>query len=125
MAYQVKTTQNYGQRLLGSLKGTGKGGLMFLVGTILLFANEGSFVKTKKTIGEAEKALVRVSDVSAVDAALNGKLIHATAFANTQDVISDELFGVREQAIAIVRAVEFYQYEEQAKTETKDKLGVR
>jgi len=123
MAYQVKTTRNYGNRLLGSLKGAGIGFIFFGIGTILLFWNEGNFVKTKKTIGAAEKALVRVNDVSEVNPALDGKLIHAYAFADTQDVLSDEPFGVSERAIALVRKVEFYQYEERSRTEKRDKVG--
>jgi len=123
MAYQVKTTKNYGNRLLDSLKGAGKGFILFGIGTILLFVNEGNYVKNAKTIGSAEKALVRVSDISEVNPALNGKLVHAYGFADTQDVLADDTFGVSERAIALVRKVEFYQYEERTKTEKKDKLG--
>jgi hypothetical protein len=124
MAYQVKTTKNYGNRLLDSLKGAGFGFILFFVGTIILCVNEGNYVKNDKAIGEAARTLVRVNDVSTVDAALNGKLIHANAFADTQDVLADDLFGVREKAVALTRAVEYYQYQEKAPTTTKkDKLG--
>jgi hypothetical protein len=123
MAYQVKTTKNYGNRLLDSLKGAGKGFIIFGIGTILLFVNEGNYVKNAKTIGAAEKAVVRVNDISEVNPSLNGKLVHAYGFADTQDVLADEAFGVNERAIALVRKVEFYQYEERTKTEKKDKVG--
>jgi len=123
MAYQVKTTKNYGNRLLDSLKGAGKGFIFFGIGTVLLFINEGVYVKNAKTIKSAEKALVNVSDVSSVDPALDGKLIHACAFADTQDTLADMPFGVSERAIALVRRVEFYQYEQRSRTEKKDKLG--
>jgi hypothetical protein len=123
MAYQVKTTKNYGNRLLDSLKGAGKGFIILFVGTIMLCVNEGNYVKNDKTIGSAAKSLVRVSDVSTVDSALEGKLIHAYAFADTQDVLADPQFGVRERAIALERAVEYYQYQEKKSTEKKDKLG--
>jgi hypothetical protein len=123
MAYQVKTTKNYGNRLLDSLKGAGKGFIVLFVGTIMLCANEGNYVKQDKTIGAAAKSLVRVGDVSSLDTALEGRLIHAYAFAETQDVLVDDQFGVRERAIALKRAVEYYQYQEKSSTETKDKLG--
>jgi len=123
MAYQVKTTKNYGNRLLDSLKGAGKGFILFGIGTILLFVNEGNYVKNAKTIGSAEKALVRVTDISEVNPALNGKLVHAFGFADTQDTLTDDAFGVSERAIALVRKVEFYQYEERTRTEKKDKIG--
>jgi hypothetical protein len=123
MAYQVKTTKNYGNRLLDSLKGTGKGFIIFFIGTILLFANEGNYVKNAKTIGGAEKALVRVGDVSGLNSAYDGRLVYAYGFADTQDVLTDARFGVSERAIALVRAVEYYQYEEKKSTVSKDKLG--
>ena len=96
---------------------------MFIIGTIVLFWNEGNFVKTKKSLQEAEGVLVRVSDVSAADPSLNGKLIHASAFADTRDVLTDGLFGISETAIAISRKVEFYQYEEKSTSETRDRIG--
>jgi len=123
MAYQETTTTSYGQRLTGSIKGIGFGFLMFIAGTILLFWNEGNFVKTKKSIQEAEKEVVLVSDVSSVDPALNGKLIHATAFANTDEVLTDGLFGISEKAISIHRKVEYYQYKENSHTQEKEKIG--
>jgi len=123
MAYQTTTTTSYGKRLTGSFKQIGTGFTMLIIGTILLFWNEGSFVKTKKSLQEAESVLVRVNDVSEVDPSLNGKLIHASAFADTKETLSDGLFGINEVAIAISRKVEYYQYEERTSTQTKDKIG--
>jgi hypothetical protein len=123
MAYQTTKTTSYGQRLTGSLKGIGSGFLLFIAGTILLFWNEGNFVKTKKSIQEAEGAVVCVPDVTTIDPNLNGKLIHATAFADTKDTLTDGLFGVRENAISLSRNVEYYQYKEITHSETKDKIG--
>jgi len=123
MAYQETTTTSYGQRLTGSFKAIASGFTMFLIGTVLLFWNEGNFVKTKKSIQEAEGVLVEMQDASSVDPSYNGKLIHATSFADTKDVLTDELFGVSEAAIAISRKVEYYQWVENADTKTKDKIG--
>jgi hypothetical protein len=124
MAYQVKTTTNYGNRLLGALKGVGTGFILLFIGTIMLCANEGNYVKNYKTIGDAQKALVkRTIDVSTEDSSLDGKLIYAHGFADTKDIVEDELFGVSEKAIAVVRLVEYYQYQEHKSSEKKDKLG--
>jgi len=123
MAYQVKTTTNYGNRLLGALKGVGTGFILLFIGTIMLCANEGNYVKTDKAIRSAQKELINVSDISTLNPALDGKLIHATAFADTQDTLSDEPFGISETAIALIRYVEYYQYQERSQTEKKDKLG--
>jgi len=124
MAYQVKTTKNYGNRLLDSIKGVGAGFIILFVGTIMLCANEGNYVKNYKTIGDAQNALVKgTTDVSQADPSLEGKLIYAHDFADTQDVLTDNMFGVNEKAISLVRNVEYYQYEQHSKTEKKDKLG--
>jgi len=123
MAYQVKTTKNYGNRLLDSLKGVGSGFVLLFIGTILLWVNECSYVRTDKAIRSAQKALVKVSDVSTADPSLNEKLIHASAFADTQEVLSDKQFGISEKAISLIRDVRYYQYEEKKQTQKKDKLG--
>jgi uncharacterized membrane protein YecN with MAPEG domain len=54
---------------------------------------------------------------------LNGKLIHAYSFADTEDALTDSMFGVNERAISLTRSVEYYQYIENSRTETKDNLG--
>ena len=123
MAFQKITSIGFGGRLKNALGGTVFGVLMFIAGTMLLFWNEGNFVKTKKSIQEAGTALVSVRDVSSLDPALDGKLIHASAFADTQDTLTDGLFGVSEKAISLSRKVEYYQYKEHSRTETKDKIG--
>ena len=123
MAYQETTTTGYGDRLGGAFKGIATGFIMFVIGTIVLFWNEGNYIKTKKSIDEAQGVAISVSDVSSVDPSLNGKLIHASAFADTQDVLTDGLFGISERAIAISRKVEYYQNKEHSSTQTKDKIG--
>lgn len=50
MAYTETKTTRYGQRVSGSLKEIGIGILLFIVGTCLLFWNEGNYVKTRKAI---------------------------------------------------------------------------
>ena len=123
MAYQETTTKNYGQRLSGSLKGIGSGLIMFLVGTILLFWNEGNFVKTKKSINEAQSVVVKVNDVNSLDSDLNGKLIYGIAKAQTEDILRDDLFDVSVNAVKLSRKVEYYQWKESSKSETRDKIG--
>ena len=123
MAYQEKTTTNYGQRLSGSFKGIATGFLMFIAGTALLFWNEGNFVKAKKAINEAQSAVVTVNDVSTLDSELNGKLIHGVSKALTNDTLHDELFDVSVNAIKLSRKVEYYQWTESTKSEKRDKIG--
>jgi len=123
MAYTTTTKTSYGQRLSGSLKGIVTGFVLFIVATIALFWNEGNFVKGKRAIGDAQKNVTIVKDVSTIDNGLDGKLIHASAMANTGDTLTDNLFGISISAIAIEKEVEYFQYVEQASSQSKDKIG--
>ena len=123
MAYTETTSTSYGQRLAGSAKGMIGGLMMFIIGTCLLWWNEGRTVRTAKAIGDAASHVESVADVSRVDASLNGKLIHASAFADTKDTLTDDLFGVREQAIKLDRKVEYYQWVEHSQRKKRDKVG--
>ena len=123
MAYQEVTKTSYGSRLGSSLKGILTGLVLFVAATCLLWWNEGRAVKTAKMLKSAESECVDVADVSTVDAALNGKLIHAVAVAKTDEVLSDPAFGVSANAIRIVRDVEYYQWVETSTSVTKDKVG--
>ncbi|MCL2701318.1 MAG: TMEM43 family protein [Phycisphaerae bacterium] len=123
MAYRVTTTTGYGQRIGNSLKGMVVGLILFLVATGGLFWNEGNYVKTGRAIDEAQAVTTPAGDVAKVDPGLNGKVIHATAKADTKDVLTDDLFGVSDVAIAINRKVEYFQHEESSKTKTRDNLG--
>jgi hypothetical protein len=123
MAYTEVTRTGYGDRLKGALGGVVGGVVMFIAGTALLFWNEGNFVKTKKALGEAQDAVVPVEQVATIDPALEGKLIHASARAETQDVLEDAEFGVKQTAIQLRRSVEYYQWVEESRTETRDRMG--
>src|SRR5690606_37932005 len=123
MAYTETTSTSYGKRLGDSLKGIITGFVLFIVETVVVFWNEGNFVKTKKAINEGQSVVVPVSDVNSVNPELNGKFIHASALADTRDTLTVDLFGVKELAVALDRKVEYYQWVEKSKTETKDKIG--
>lgn len=123
MAYTETTSTSYGQRLAGSAKGMIGGLLMFIIGTCLLWWNEGRTVRTAKAIGDAASHVESVADVSKIDASLNGKLIHASAFADTKDTLTDDMFGVRELAIRLDRKVEYYQWVENAQMREREKIG--
>ncbi|MBQ4367655.1 MAG: TMEM43 family protein, partial [Muribaculaceae bacterium] len=123
MAYQTVTTRSYGQRVGDSFKGIGAGFLMFIAGTVLLWWNEGRTVKTDDMLNEAQANTEIVESVAKINPDLEGKLIHATAKAETTDSISDPEYPVGGVAINIRRTVEYYQWVEHEKTEKRDKLG--
>ena len=123
MAYQEVTRTGYGTRVGNSFKAIGIGILMFVLGTALLWWNEGRAVKTEKMLDEAGSAYVEMENPNKKDASLEGELICGTAMATTEDSLIDADFGIGAKAISIRRSVEYYQWVEHTKTEKKDKLG--
>ena len=113
----------YGSRVGNSFKAIGSGFLLFIVGTALLWWNEGRAVKTEKMLDEAGSAYVEMENPNKKDASLEGELICGTAMATTEDSLSDAQFGIGAKAISIRRTVEYYQWVEHAQEERKDKLG--
>jgi len=123
MAYQEVTKTSYGTRLGNSLKGILTGLVLFVAATVLLWWNEGRAVKTAKMLKAAETECVDVASVDSVDPSLEGKLIHATAVAKTDELLTDPDYGVTVNAVRLVRDVEYYQVVEHSTSETKDKIG--
>ena len=123
MAYQEVTTTGYGTRVGNSFKAIGSGFLMFVIGTALLWWNEGRAVKTEKMLDEAGNAYVEMENPDKKDASLEGELICGTAMATTEDSLIDAQFGIGANAISIRRNVEYYQWVEHSQTKREDKLG--
>ncbi len=123
MAYQEVTTTGYGTRVGNSFKAIGSGFLMFVLGTALLWWNEGRAVKTEKMLDEAGNAYVEMENPNKKDASLEGELICGTAMATTEDSLVDTQFGIGAKAISIRRNVEYYQWVEHSQTKREDKLG--
>ena len=123
MAYTETTTTGYGTRVGNSFKAIGSGLLMFVLGTALLWWNEGRAVKTEKMLDEAGSAYVEMPNPEKKDASLEGELVCGTAMATTEDSLTDAQFGIGAKAIAIRRSVEYYQWVEHAQTKKEDKLG--
>ena len=123
MAYQEVTTTGYGTRVGNSFKAIGSGFLMFVLGTALLWWNEGRAVKTEKMLDEAGNAYVEMENPNKKDASLEGELICGTAMATTEDSLTDAQFGIGAKAISIRRNVEYYQWVEHSQTKREDKLG--
>ena len=96
---------------------------MFVIGTALLWWNEGRAVKTEKMLDEAGNAYVEMENPNKKDASLDGELICGSAIATTEDSLSDAQFGIGAKAIALCRSVEYYQWVEHEQTKREDKLG--
>ena len=123
MAVTETTTESWGSRLGGSIKGVLFGGLLFIAGFPVLFWNEGNSVKTAKAIDEGEGACISLESNEKIDPEMNGKLVHMSGKADTKDVLVDDQFGVSATAIRLERNVEMYQWVEESRTTEKKKMG--
>ena len=123
MAYQKVTSTSYGSRLKNAVGGVFTGFLMLIAGIVLLFWNEGRTVKTTRMLKESQSVCVELGDIASVNPDMSGKMVHATGLATTDEVLTDSFFGVSAPAIKLFRNVEYYQWIEHTKRETRDKIG--
>ena len=123
MAVTETTTESWGSRLGGSIKGVVIGGALFIAGFPVLFYNEGNSVKTARAIDEGEGACIAVESNANIDQEYNDKLVHMSGKADTQDVLADDAFGISATAIRLERQVEMYQWIEESREQKKKKLG--
>ncbi len=123
MAYTETQTVGYGTRVGNSFKGIGMGIIMFLAGTVLLWWNEGRFVKTDKMLNEAQGKTEELATIDRIDPEMDGQLVYATGVATTKDSLTDADFGFGATAVRLQRTVEYFQWVEHEKQERKDKMG--
>src|SRR5262249_56050779 len=80
-------------------------------------------VKTGRGVEEGGKSLISV-EADKVDRANEGKFIHLTGKATTDETLEDQEFGVSApRVIHLVRKVEMYQWEEKKESKKRKKLG--
>lgn len=117
------TTEGYGSRLKNAFAGVIFGVIMFFGSFVLLWWNEGNSLKNFQTIGEFEESAIQITS-DKIDATNNNKPIYVTGNATTEDVIQDNIFPVKLNAMKIERVVEMYQWiEKQTGSKTKEKIG--
>ncbi|MGD9950158.1 MAG: TMEM43 family protein [Desulfobulbus sp.] len=116
------TSQSWGGRLGGSLKGIVIGLLLICVGIAALLWNEGRAVDRARALEEGAGQIVTI-EADRIDPAYEGRLVHLSGNATTQERLSDPDFGVQAQAIKLHRAVQMFQWQEHRSSETKEKLG--
>lgn len=123
MAVTETTRESWGSRLGNSIRGVLGGLILFIAGFPVLFWNEGNSVKTAKALNEGEGACVPLESITSVDPEMDGRLVHATGMAETDDILADDDFGVSATAIWLERHVQMYQWEEKSHTTEKKNLG--
>lgn len=120
--FREVTRTSWGQRILGSFAGALIGLLLFIGSFPLLWWGEGRSIDRIRTLDEGRGLVVSVSP-DAIDAANEGKLVHTSGLADTNETLSDSDFGVTEKALKLKRTVEMYQWEEHKSTKTTENMG--
>jgi len=121
-SYTEITSRSWGGRIMGSIKGLLLGGLMVLVAFPVLWWNEGRAAKTAGSLEEGAGIVVSVG-ADAVSPGNDGKLVHVSGLAQTEERLQDPVFGVEANAIKLGRQVWMYQWREHPRSETRNKVG--
>ena len=116
------TSQSWFSRLGNAFKGIIFGLIFVAVSFPLLFWNEGRAVKRYKTLKEGGGAVISIS-ADKVESANQGKLVHVSGTATTDETLTDPVFGVSSQAIKLQRTAEMYQWKQESQSKEKKKLG--
>ncbi len=121
-SYTEVTSKNWFSRIGESIKGIIFGIIVIPLTIILLWWNEGRAVTTANSLKEGAAAVVHVA-ADKVDPANDKKLVHVTGEAKTDAPVVDNEFGVSSPALRLVRTEVIYQWVEDKKSETKQKVG--
>lgn len=121
-SYSDTSSEGWLSRLGNAIKGVLIGLLLFIISFPLLFWNEGRAVHTAQGLAEGEKSVVSAS-ADKVDPANQGKLIHLSGLATTNDELKDPEFGVSSKAIRLERTAEMYQWVEKKEQKKEKKFG--
>lgn len=118
----VTTHTSWFTRLKNSVVGVLIGLLLVVGMVVLLFWNEGRAVQTARSLAEGAGLVVSVP-ADAVDAANEGKLVHASGAVTTSHRPTDESFGIIAGGVRLERRAEMFQWKESSESRTEDKLG--
>ena len=98
-------------RRQSAVAGAMLGGVLSIASFPTLFLNEGRAVKTARSLQEGAASVVSV-DSDQVDSTCEGKFVHLSGEARTDEMLTDDVFGVEVNAIRLTRSVEMYQWKE-------------
>ncbi len=121
-SYREVTHESWVSRLTGSIKSVVTGFVLAAAALPAMWCNEGRAVTTARSLEEGAASVVSVSP-DTVDPTNEGRLVHLTGAAVTEETLRDPDFGVSAVAIRLVRTTEMYQWDEREKSETRDKPG--
>ena len=80
-------------RIKSAIGGVFFGLILIIAGIILLSWNEGRTIKQKRALNEGKNLVVSISSTG-IDGANEGKLVHLSDMANTDNILNDAVFGI-------------------------------
>lgn len=110
------------QRIGDSIKGILFGLVLVIGAGALLFWNEGRAAKTAAALNEGAGIVQSVAN-DKLEAGNNGKLVHVSGDTSASGQATDPDLGFAAKGLRLSRAVEMYQWKEDKRTETRQKLG--
>ena len=116
------TTESWLGRIGGAFEGIIVGLVLFIAAFPVLFWNEGRAVRRYQTLNEGAGSVISLP-AARVLSEYDGKLVHVTGQAVTDEIVTDPEFGVAVSAIKLKRKAEMYQWKENKQRKTKKKLG--
>ncbi|STX50111.1 Protein of uncharacterised function (DUF1625) [Legionella busanensis] len=119
---QEVTVKSWGSRLKDSLAGILLGFILIGIAIYLIFWNENHSLIMARSLSEACKVLISVPP-SPIDSKNNLRVIHVSGLATTNNALQDPLLNTNLVAIALIRKVEMYQWQQEEKTRTEKQLG--
>lgn len=117
------TEESWFERIKNAFFGILIGIVLFIAAFPILWWNEGRAVKTAKSLEEGAVSVISIA-LDSVNSFFNGKLVHLTGTAETDETLYDREFGISAaHALKLSRSVEMYQWQEKKESETKKKIG--
>lgn len=121
-SFTETTSQGWMSRIFESIKGVVAGLLLVVLSFPVLWWNEGRSVQTYKSLQEGRGAVVEAdADKPAKDH--DGRLVHISGGATTDETLQDPQFNVSAKAIHLRREAQMYQWVEHVETKKEKKVG--
>ncbi len=121
-SYSEVTNESIFGRIKNAIVGVLFGMILIAVSVGLLFWNEGRTVNTYKALKEGAGLVISI-DNNRIFAENEGKLVHISGMATTDEILKDPQFSLSTNAISLKRMVQMYQWQETSETKKRKKFG--
>lgn len=121
-SYTEVTRKGFGSKLGGSVGGMFFGFLIFIGSFAVLWINEGRAVKTAKGLEEGLSEFIEIDHLN-IENSNDEKLVYTYGETTTDDILTDNEFGIEINALKLKRKVEMYQWKEFSKSRKEKKIG--